>query len=751
MITNNSLGNPLGNSFIFSHLYRQVLREENGPVEQIIFARKIKTGDDRFDWVRRDISDIFVNATPIVKSIASNYGTSSGAEVELVFDNTPIPVLRSLLRVKGRISRFLIQKDKQFTFRVGDWIQISDYENIEYRRIQNIIEDGMFTQILINASLDHDYDINSTEIRFVFARTLSVQNRLETPDFYNGWIQMNLGFADSGEYMTIFQGEIVGGAIDPNNTVTLTAQDKVKSLVETQLTARFEVDDRGVASVPTACGYNGEETKKPVSTQIFGSEANDDNTVIDGPNIGNGEISDVNYSDDKFNEINIDQVWSFTYRKSANTFHAWGSRVIPGQGDSARGGITTGQGRSIRDRFESTGTVGEQAWTIDASDIYGWSVTITEGDLPFEHGDQFVMFTHKPVDGRVYVVPGRGFAESPILEYDERYLNPSYVVESLLKDVLLLTHENISLPNPPENDLLTNLDAIRQLDVDFRTELRGIFTEGTSAIQVIDDALRCVNGWMYSTHDDHLSLFYYSPFSFGDYDNFDIVADFDSHRSSSRYPNAANPQVQPRMVDSIKNQVVFSHAKGSVFIEDTDSQENFGRFKLDVRGEDLITHQISTGFEISDDTARNASYRALQRYKNPIFRGSVTGIPSTLLLEIGDIPMMFAREVQFVNKPFWVTGIEVDFTALTVTITGELATQIEGKYGIAHPDNDTQAIDLWDNTGFIGDVGEERLAFLADDDAQLDNIRWPFDFSYQAREGIPDRWGNYVEDAFIVS
>ena len=309
--------------------------------------------------------------------------------------------------------------------------------------------------------------------------------------------------------------------------------------------------------------------------------------------------------------------------------------------------------------------------------------------------------------------------------------------------------KRLTCHNGDETDLLVNVQELRRLDLDFRTELRGMFSEGTAAIQVIDDALRSVNGWLYSTHDDHLSIFYYSPFSFGDYDTSQIHTDFDNPRATSRYPNAANPQIEPRVVDSVKNQFSFSYANGEVFIDDADSQENFGRFKLDVRGEDLITHSISSGYEMSENTARNAAYRALHRYKNPIFRGSFTGLPDLLLLEIGDIPIVYSREAQFVDKPFWVTGLEVDFVNLTVIVTGELATQIVGKFGIAHEDSDPSASEIWDITGFIGSVGEERLVFVGDEDEQLVILAGSTD--YLPRIGKPDRWGNYVADAFVVA
>ena len=741
MITKNSAGTPLGNAFIFNSMYRRVLNEDESPIEQIYFARKI-TSNGETNWVRRNVSSMFVDSSPITKTIAGNYGTSTGTDVELVFDNTPLPVLYSVLTINNKIRSFVVKNDPRVMFVRGDWIEISDYENVEYRRIVSVvpIEDNKYLRIEISIPLDNDYIINNTEMRFAFVKTLFNKDRLESSDFFNGWIQMNLGFANRGDFITLFQGEIIGGARDPNNTITLTAHDRVKSLVETQLSARFEVDDRGVASVPTACGWNGEETKKLVSTQVFGNTG-----VEDGPNVGTGEISDISYSDNKFNEISVDQTWSFTYQAKRNTFHEWGSRIVSGQGDKELGTLSsTG--------YAPEGNTGNQTWTINLTDEYGWSVTISEGDIPFEDGDQFAMYTHKYIEGRSFIVKGRGFEETPVLQVESKHLTPSYVIESLITEVLDLKHENFGSPDITalETNLLVGLEEIRQLDSDFRTELRGFFEEGTSAIEIIDDALRCVNGWMYSTHDDHLRLFYYTPFAYHKYTNFEIVSDFDSHRSGSRYPNAADPQSEPRMVDSIKNQMVFTHSTGRIFIEDTDSQENFGKFKLDVRGEDLITHDISTGFEITNNTARNAGYRALNRYKDPIFRGSFVGMPSTLLLEIGDIPIVYARDVRFVAQPLWVTGIEVDYTNLTTKITGEIATQVSGKYGEAHPDDDVQSTDLWSADGYIGDDEQERLAFLAHDEQQLDAIKWPHDNTYQPRVGKPDRWDNYVEDAFIV-
>ena len=731
MIENDSTGVEMTSTFK-SHFASKVLDVDRGPKEQILFARKHEDV-----WVNRDVTSMFFQASPISKQIADNYGTSSGTEVELVFDNTPFPVIYPITDTNGLIS-FSVAFEPYITqnetpLQADDWVEISDYNNIEQRRIQsvNVISDTNNTlyNVLLTEPLDNDFDVDFMEIRYLFAIPEHLKTRLDTYDLYNGYIQMNLGFQDESQYVTLYQGEVIGGQRDPNNTITLTTQDRVKSLVETQLTARFEVDDRGVASVPTPRGWNGENDRKT----FFPSTRFDIADIPNLPNVGTGTISDIEYSDNKIKEIEHDDEWVLTYDGDSDRWFAFGSTY----------GATNTEG------YSGTGFLNARTWEIDLKDDIGWSVTVNEGAIPFAHGDQFSFFAKAFQDDMCHIVKGRGFDTNPIETLDVKYLNPSYIIEFFVNDVLELKHEKINIQNGDETDLIVDIQGLRRQDLDFRTELRGVFSEGTAAIQVIDDALRAVNGWLYSTHDDHLSIFYYSPFSFGDYDTSEIHTDFDNPRVTSRYPNAANPQVEPRVVDSVKNQFSFSFANGEVFVDDADSQENFGRFKLDVRGEDLITHSIQSGYEMSENTARNAAYRALNRYKNPIFRANFTGLPDLLLLEIGDIPIVYSREAQFVNKPFWVTGLEVDFVNLTVMVTGELATQIVGKFGVAHEDDDPSANEIWDITGFIGSRGEERLVFVADEEDQLAILAGLSE--YAPRFGKPDRWGNYVADAFIVA
>ena len=730
MITTDSNGVELLQQFI-SRFSSRNLDADKGPVESIIFARRV--GDL---WLRKDVTNMFFQSNTIGKHIAQNYGTSSGTEVELVFDVSPYPVLNGITHTAdNKLNNVAVTFEPNITglsvpLRSGDWIEVSDYNNIEYRRISSLanVSDTNRTvkNLEFSAPLDNDYDIDNMEIRFVFAieRTKA---RLDSSDFFNGWIEMRLGFADLTQEIVLYQGEIVGGHKDPNNTVTLTTQDKVKSLVEMQIQNRFEVDDRGVASVPTAKGWNGQVVGKR-SITIHAME------IDDAPNIGTGKASDITYADDKLVEVATDN-WVATFNGKEEKWYVDGI-AFQGLGSTNVGG------------YDSTGVIGSREWQIDETEEFGWSFTITEGEIPFVNGDQFSFFSEAYRDGMALLVKGRGFNVNPIEIRDPIYLTPSYIIEFFLREVLRIEHTNVG--NGTLTNILTKTDAVRQLDIDFRTELRGSFLEGTSAIEVIDDALRAVNGWLYSTHDDHLALFYYTAFSLENYDNATIIStDYDNPVVNPDFPNATDPQVEPRGVDTVKNQMVFNYANGEVFIDDDESQGNFGTFKLDVRGEDLITHDISSGYEMSENTARNAVYRALQRYKNPIFRGTFVGLPALLLLEIGDIPIVFSRDAQFGDKPFWVTGLEVDFVNLIVKITGELATQLDGKFGRIHNQITRSPNMIWSAEGFIGETGEERLVFVASDVDQLALlVGIP---SYEPRIGKPDRWGNYVADAFVVA
>ena len=729
MIENDSNGARLANS-IGGKFRRRNLNVDQGPVEQITFARRLQD-----IWHRRDVTEMFFQSSTIDKNIAQNYGTSGGTEVELVFDVSPFPVLHGIAsNADDKLTSVAVTFEPSVTSSqtpvvVGDWIEISDYNNIEYRRITSLTDEtltnGTIKSLEFSTALDNDYEIDNMEIRYAFAIEPN-KARLESPDFFNGWIQMRLGFADESQFVTLYQAEIVGGHKDPNNTVTLTTQDRVKSLVEKQIQNRFEVDDRGVASVPTAKGWNNEhEPKLSIEIKAVG--------IANAPNMGTGKASDITYAENKLKEISTDDVWVITFHGREERWYVNGLRH----------GVT-----GIGNGYESDGIVGSRTWQIDETEDIGWSFTISEGAIPFVHGDQFSFFTAKHRDGKALLVKGRGFNVNPIVDdRDLNHLNPSHIIEFFLKEVLQESHTNIE--NGAESDILTKLDTVRQLDIDFRTELRGVFPEGTSAIEVIDDALRAVNGWMYSTHDDHLALFYYNPFALEDYSDQIVSTDYDDPLVSSRYPNATNPQVEPRGVDTVKNQMIFNYANGQVFIDDDESQGNFGTFKLDVRGEDLITHDISSGYEMSENTARNAVYRALQRHKNPIFRGSFVGMPSLLLLEIGDIPIVFSRDAQFSDKPFWVTGLQIDFVNLIVTITGEVATQLDGKFGRIHNQNSRSSNLIWGAEGFIGKTGEERLVFIASDVDELAILSgFPL---HIPRVGKPDRWGNYVADAFVVA
>ena len=73
MIATNSAGMALSSGFR-RRLRSKVLNESNGPVDQIIFARKLPSllTPNQDIWFTRDVTKMFFNSEPITKSIADN-------------------------------------------------------------------------------------------------------------------------------------------------------------------------------------------------------------------------------------------------------------------------------------------------------------------------------------------------------------------------------------------------------------------------------------------------------------------------------------------------------------------------------------------------------------------------------------------------------------------------------------------------------------------------------------------------------
>lgn len=715
-----STGNPL--TGFLDRIDEPFLTESLKFDNIVLFCRKISGS-----WVTRDVSPLWSGQTEIEKSIARDYGVSSGTETEFTFSNIPLTQLTAnyssgtTLTVEPRITVFG-GTAIGFELAANDWISISDWDTTEYRRVSSVVKnaDGLITTINITEALDSNYMLKDTKIRFVFAIETS-KNRLDNEDFYEGLIRVKSGFPDLNEYIVSFQGQVVGSTIAEDDGIMLTCRDRLQEAIEFELDGRVEFDDRGVASPPTAASTND----------------------------GNGEATDIEYLPGKLPNVIITEAVTATYQSDSvdhlgESFDTSGWDVV-GTVSGTISSLDTLPNEIATDRWLSSGEVGERRWNIDCLDDCGWSFSIKEGDALFENNDTFRFFTN--ASGTIVVVKGEGYT-TPLDTSGLTSLNPSFIIEYLFKDLLAWTTPN------PETDTegvvmnAANLTTVRGLSQDFRTELRGHFEEGTRAIEVVDDALRIAGGWAFTNERNEIGLFYYSPYAVDDLTTFNLSADADN---DARIRNVFAIQSEPFQIASIRNRVVFeydlSDTRKEIEKEDSTSITDRGKRSVIVRGEDYNEYRLTSRFGTRKRIVENASIRVLRRTKDALRVFTLTAHPNALRSEIGDIPFLYSRTMQFQGRVL-IIGLRKNMMTGLVEITCEEATHLNGKFAKVY-DISVPKATIWDATGFIGSLGEERFAMANDPTLKLDVIG-NNNAAYDQRLGTPDQFGNYVEDPFIV-
>ena len=696
MIATDTAGGALSAAFT-TRMQASFLDVSLTPEDVILFCRKVSG-----TWYTRDVTGLWVGMGDIEKRLAHQYGVSEGTEAEFTFSNAPRYTLSSAYSSGTTLNVYDYVADALYwDVQANDWIMISDYDHTEYRRVTAF---GGST-ISISEALDYGYAKDDTEIRFLFAIEPTA-DRLDPDDLYNGWIAVKAGFVDMSEWIWVFQGKVTRGQVSSQDTLTLIARDRVKELVEYEMTARVEFDDRGVASVPEP--HPG--------------------------NQGSGTISDITYNPGKLPDLLTTEAWDMTYQAS-ETFEVEGS--------------STGVVGSANPQGET----GQRTWTIEELANYGFEVTITEGAVPFAAGDQFRFWSR--ASGSVAVIPGSDGSfptANPIDSSGLADLHPSSVVEYVLNELLEWEHENPETGTATDLLDATLLATVQARSQDYFCELRGAFDAGAHAIDIIDDALKPVLGWIYSTEDDHIGIQLYSPFMLNSPTSFDLSHDVDN---SARTLNVLSVASEPMDVEAVRNRVVFRYDVGDSNKEveqvDSDSETAYGSRSLVIRGEDFTDYDLSSRFLVTENIAKAAANRILRRYKDPVQRFTLRVHPNALLLELGDTPMLYARDVQFSARRLWVVGLRKNLFTRTVTIEAENGAHIDGKYfkwrdSVAPADPTGSAI--WDSTGFIGSEGEERIFIWSDATIALD-VRGDNDGVYDAKLGKPDAWGNYVEESFI--
>lgn len=721
MITTNTTGASLSATFN-SRIQASFQDDTQSPSDEVLFCRKVSG-----TWYNRNVTPLWVGMGDIEKGMADQPGVSEGTEVNFSFSNAPITVLRAAYN--GGTELWVEDRTfgQVFTLAVGDWICVSDFDNSEVRRITEVYP----TIIRISRGLFKTYKAGA-QIRFFFAAH-PTKDILGPTDAYSGWLLVKAGYDDATltEHIYSYMGRLNAGQSLPDDTVVLTAQDRVQELVEYEFADDIEFDDRGVATVP-----------KPNST-----------------NTGDGEIESVRYHSGKLPDklttetwtltyVNAHQVYSgVTYDTSGWTLSGSVSGTIDSGDDLPNGDPTT---RFLPTGNIEAGEVGERTWVIDdaLTDI-GWGTTIREGRKQFADGDTFRLMTQ--ASGVVAAVNGGDYTTNKIDTVNLADLRVSSVVDYLFTDKIPLTHEN------PETATVTalwnNKSDVAARGQDQYSWIRGRFEKGTKAILVIDHALKTIQGWMTTSADDHIRVYIDSPFILNSPTNLTLSADVDN---PDRTRNVLEVQPEPLAIERVKNRVTFAYDTNDTNKEYTtpdseasDSQSEFGIKPLVIRTESLDEISLSTRFLANRTSIRSTANRILRKLKYPRRRFTLLCHPNTLLLELGDTPWLYARNVQFSGRRIWVTRFRQNLFTRVIQIEAQDAQHLRGKW-FKFADGATPSIaSRWSEDGFIGSVGDERFLIIGKETLQLDGIG-NNDGDYDAELGTPDQWDNFVEDNFKI-
>ena len=741
MIDTNSSGTSLSSAYQ-NRIAKLFLDATRKPKLVFLLAREFSTV-----WTTRDISELFVQAGDIESAIARQYGVSRGSEADFSFSNLPLMTLSAnytsgtTLTVERRVTT-LAGEQLFFELEANDWIEISGDDNTEYRRVTTVNKtNDDITSLVISRELDFDYNADETEIRFVYVRN-NTADLLTPDDFCNGTLKTKLEFDDSEvsqEAIDIYQGTLIGCREDESELMTITCHSRLQELVEYELEWRVEFSDQGIVSPPTESGWNGEGTA----------------------NTGTGIATDITYPVGKRPVIPYEtEVWTLTYTTDSlfyNDIHydisGWAlsgsvTGAVPSNQDLPDT-TTTNLYLATRTRlpddppFELKG----RNWPINLLDLHGFRFSVDEGEEPFVDGDTFKFYSRAA--GTIAVLEGKGYNSNPI-KTGPSYLNPSYIIDYVVNDLLDWVHDNVETSISTNLITSDSLTAIRGNMRDQLAELRGWFPAGSRAIDIIDDALVILGGWMFSTEDDHLAITLYDGSILDSPEGFDLSGNYDD---TSRTYNVITQSATPRDEDSIRNRIKLAYnvAEREKTVETVDpaSAVAFGRRTLIKRAEDYTEQPLNTRFDVAEHIAQNTIDRILKRHETALDIFDLQLVPNAFLFQLADTPQYFSK-IYGMAERIWITQLRKDLNTLTAKVKGERATHIKGKYCVAQDSPPRTASEIWDSTGFVGVAGEERLAYAADTTDQLD-VLGNNDGDYDANLGTPDQWGNFVEDEFVAS
>lgn len=645
MITKDSTGATLPQTFL-DRMGEKYLNSHRAPKWELLFCRKISS-----TWYTRNVTKLWLSSNPYTVSLPDKFGLAEQGTAEFLFDNTPLTYLASdytsgtTLTVEPRL---LV-----FDLLVTDWISIANHDNIEYKRVTGVTKtNDAITGITIHSALTNTYSAGETEIRFAFA-IHPTETALDTnqKDLYIGTMMCKFGFQDMRPMITLFQGEVVKGIESPDRQVVIQCESPAEKIRRQHaLTRDIEMDDRGLASQPLPAAAN----------------------------TGDGDISRISYHTFKDPAQLTTENWTLTCKtaaqdKDGNTVTGW---TLSG---SVSGTVAVDgplPNHEDEDAWLPTGEFGNWKWDIDTRGIggRGFALTITEGATAFANNDKFYFYTHA-LGPNVINIGNEDPLTNPLKVLSER--NVSTVIDEILGGILGFQHEN------PETGATTGI-----LDPDNQTAVRlaapdeylqrGRFEEGTSLSDVFSQLLRLPMGWLYPTHDGHLAIFYYDD-SFLEFGS-DITLS-DNPNDMTRDFNVMEANSVSVDIGKIKNRIILRHNLSDeaieIILDDTGSQSEFGfALRNELYADQLLANEVSSNLAYTVNDINSYEINYFSRYANPLKEFDLSLIPHGLLLEVGDIGLLYSQRLHYSGR-VWFPVVTKQLKALTVQVKAEENTTAE--------------------------------------------------------------------------
>jgi len=328
-------------------------------------------------------------------------------------------------------------------------------------------------------------------------------------------------------------------------------------------------------------------------------------------------------------------------------------------------------------------------------------------------------------------------------------MNPAAIVEYLIKDVAGIQFFDM--------DSLANEDLLDATDLAIARDRCSLFTissttisTGARLINVLQDMMKIVHGYMYGGQDGKLHLFVYDPTG--------VPA---SPKAFTGDETASPRQVLKSMKwfdeDDIINQVIWIYGSSSTEmspISDTASIAKYG----------IKPKEFRTMWNVSEADLIATTDKIFARFAEPprYYQTRVSWVEDgeAMKCELGEVIKITDPGIHEISRYMMIVETEKELDNQTSTFTCEDAGAMRGKFFLFCSENDERDGKGITASGYV-DNWEERFFYFGNADVgdpHYQAVAYPgFDFRGNQNGVINDdyppidRWGNGIEENFAFA